>query len=515
MEGLAKSDDAPQVLAPGTERVHDFLDEALLTAVDAPAVRDASGGWTYRQLAERSREFGAWLDAQGVRRGDRLVVQAPSRRELVAMLYGTLARGVVFVPLNPGMKPFHLRSVLANAEPKLVIGAGAGVARLTEVTEAPVRDQDDVWREADELAKSSPAGPPPAEVTPDDLAVLVYTSGSTAAPKAVMSHHSHMAFAARAIAAVLRYRPDDVVFCRFPISWDYGLYKVLLACLGRSELVLADEESDLTLLRRMGETGATVVPIVPSLAQMIVALGARARDGLPAVRLFTNTGAALPAATIRSLRELFPGVRVVRQYGQTECKRVTVMPPEEDAERPDSVGVPLPGTRVLILDGEGKEVPTGEVGEIVAAGPHVMPGYWRAPEQTARVFRADPDTGEPRLHTGDYGWLDEDGYLYFQGRRDDMFKRRGIRMSTVEIEAAATDVPGVEAACVVPPADGTDLAIVVEGEVESHAVLRELATRLEPAKVPALCRVVPRLPLTAHGKIAHREIAALLKEENL
>ncbi|MGW1056100.1 AMP-binding protein [Streptomyces sp. NPDC002521] len=491
--------------------VAELLAESAATAGEAPAVRDAQGVWSYRRLAQLARGFGAWLDARGIRRGDRLVVQLPSTRELVALFYGAAARGVVFVPLNPGMKRFHLESVLANAEPALVISAGERAARLREIAAASVHELADLWPEVTALAER--AGElPDVGISPEDIAVLVYTSGSTAAPKAVICPHAQIVFASRAIVEVLDYRPDDVVFCRFPISWDYGLYKVLLACLGRSQLVLADEESDLLLLRRMRETGATVVPIVPSLAQMIVSLARRDPDGLPPVRMFTNTGAALPAKTVEDLRELFPGVRVVRQYGQTECKRVSIIPPEVDGGHPGSVGVPLPGTRVLILDADGRPVPDGEVGEIVVTGPHVMPGYWRDAEQTARTFRSDPETGELRLHTGDYGSLGPGGHLYFEGRRDDMFKRKGIRMSTVEIEAAALDVPGIRAAVAIPPADGHDLVIFVEGEVEPHAVLRALAARLEPAKVPASCRVLETIPLTQHGKNARRELAEVLRE---
>lgn len=205
----------------------------------------------------------------------------------------------------------------------------------------------------------------------------------------------------------------------------------------------------------MRETGATVVPIVPSFATMIVSLAKRDTEPQAPVRMFTNTGAALPPATIDALREHFPGARVVRQYGQTEAKRITVMPPEEDRERPGAVGLPLPGTRVLIVDADGNELPAGEVGEIVAVGPHVMPGYWNSPEITADTFRTDPASGQRSLHTGDYGSLDADGYLYFEGRRDDMFKRKGLRMSTLEIEGAAMDIPGVRAAAALAPVRST------------------------------------------------------------
>ncbi|MBC2879743.1 MULTISPECIES: AMP-binding protein [Streptomyces] len=490
--------------------VHTLLDEAVAFSPSAAAVADAEGRWDYARLDAYSRAFTDWLAARGVGPGDRLVVQLPTTRELTALFYGASRRGAVFVPLNPHMKPYHLRSVLENAEPALVVCAEGDRATFEAVTGAPVHEFGGVWSETEKTADRGPRPEAAVDVAPEDPAVLVYTSGSTAAPKAVVCPHAQMVFATRSMVQVLGYRPDDVVFCRFPMSWDYGLYKVLMCAAGRSGIVLADGESDLRLLTAVRESGATVVPIVPSLAAMIATLARREENPAPRVRMFTNTGAALPQPVIETLRAAFPGARVVRQFGQTECKRVSIMPPEEDRERPDSVGRPLPGTRVLVVDEDGASVPVGETGEIVAVGPHVMPGYWRNPEVTARTFRRHAPTGELRLHTGDYGSLDADGYLYFQGRRDDMFKRKGIRMSTLEIEAAAMDVPGVRAAAVLPPSDRHDLALFVESDLAPHVVLRELAGRLEQQKVPAVCRVLAEWPLTLHGKNEKRRLAELL-----
>ncbi|MFE4513931.1 AMP-binding protein [Kitasatospora sp. NPDC056783] len=491
--------------------VHGVLDEATADAAPgAVAVSDRDGRWTYRELVEHSHAVDAWLESLGVRPGDRVLVQLPSNRALVALFYGTARRGAVLVPLNPGMKDYHLRSVLGNAEPRLVIVADAAVERIAALTPVEVLGFDEAWPEVTALRESGARGPA-QEVDADAVAVLVYTSGSTAAPKGVICPHRQMVFASRAINEELGYRPDDVVFCRFPISWDYGLYKILLAALGRSELVLADTDSDLVLLRRIRESGATVVPIVPSLAAMICSLAERDPGGESKVRMFTNTGAALPKTTVDALRTAFPGAEVIRQFGQTECKRISVLPPEFEDSKPTSVGRPLPGTRVLILDEDGTEVPTGAAGEIVVEGPHVMPGYWRAPELTAKAFRADPVSGRRRLHTGDFGSVDEDGFLYYEGRRDDMFKRKGVRMSTIEIEAAAMDIPGVQAAATLPPTEGRDLAVCVVGDLAPHTVLRELSLRLEPAKVPGLCRVVEELPLTLHGKHDRRKLAELFE----
>ncbi|MER7364655.1 AMP-binding protein [Nonomuraea wenchangensis] len=499
--------------------IHDFLDQSAAEFPESPAVRDSTGIWTYHELDTTSHAVDNWLDRHGVGQGMRVVVQAPTDRRLAALFFGVSRRGAVFVPLNPAMKNFHLRSVLENADPALVIVASADGKPddVRALTGAPVHDFRTVWDEVTELASRGARGTVPSEIDPADLAALVYTSGSTAEPKAVILPHAQVCFATVALVEALGYRPDDVVFCRFPMSWDYGLYKLLMTCAVGAEVVFADAGADLRLVDQLRKTRATVVPIVPSLANMIIASAQRKSEPTPGVRLFTNTGAALPATTIEALRTHFPGARVVRQFGQTECKRISVMPPEEDRERPDSVGRPLAGTAVHILDPDGNPVPTGTTGEIVVTGPHVMPGYWRNPEVTAKTFRRDPRTGEPRLHTGDYGHLDEDGYLYFDGRRDDMFKRKGIRMSTVEIEAAALDIAGVRAAAALPPDDEHDLAIYVEAAdgatLEPHAVLRELAARLEPAKVPAVCRVVQEIPQSAHGKHARDRLRDLHAKE--
>ncbi|GAB3214321.1 amino acid adenylation domain-containing protein [Marinactinospora thermotolerans DSM 45154] len=480
--------------------VHELLDRAAARTPEAVAVRDPQGPWSYTRVAGLSRAFAHRLAALGVGRGDRILLLTPSRREIVPALYGASRVGAVVVPLDPGLKEYQLRSIVTDAEPALAIGDGEALRAAAAGTGVPVHGLDALWETVEEAADEEL--PPLPGPDPDDLALMIYTSGSTSTPKGVMCPHAAVTFAATAINGVLGYGPADVVLCRLPLSFDYGLYQVLLATLGHSELLLTGAESDLLLMKRVREHGVTILPVVPSLATMITTLARRDPEAAGGVRMFTNTGAALPISTIEDLRAGFPGARVVRMYGITECKRVTVMPPEEEHERPGSVGRPLPGTRVLILDPDGRPLPPGESGEITVVGPNVMAGYWRSPEQTGRVYRRDGAGGEVRMRTGDHGFLDADGYLYFEGRRDDMFKRKGVRMSTVEIEAAALDIPGVRAAAVLPPTENRDLALVAESDLAPREVLRELALRLEAAKVPALCRVIGEMPLTRNGKNA-------------
>ncbi|MFE3180564.1 class I adenylate-forming enzyme family protein [Streptomyces violascens] len=485
----------------GTDTVPGLLAAAVAARPDAPAVRDASGVWTYAELDAWSRAYADWLTGQGVGHADRILVRVGNTREFTALMFGALRRGIAFVPVNPAMKRFHLNTVVPDCDPVLVIGQDAqDAAILRELTERPVFELDEVRRGAEALYDAAPAALDEAPVAPDDLGLLIYTSGSTSAPKAVVSTHAPIVFAARAIQARLDYREDDVVLVAVPVSFDYGLYQILLSVIAGAQVVLTSPDRHVRLLGTLHEHQVTVVPLVPSLGEMLLTLSKRDRREAPPVRLFTNTGAALTGPVIAQLRAAFPGAQVSPMFGTTECKRITVLEPDGDIARPGSVGRALDGTEVLILDDDGRLLPPGTVGEICVRGPHIMTGYWQAPEQTALRFRPDPVTGEVTLHTGDYGHLDTDGHLYFEGRRDDLFKRKGVRMGTLEIETAALDIKGVTAAAALAPAEGHDLTLYAVTELPADEVLAQLTERLEAAKVPAACHLLDELPLTPNGK---------------
>jgi acyl-CoA synthetase (AMP-forming)/AMP-acid ligase II len=482
--------------------VADVLIEAVRARGDAAAVRDVRGHWTYRELAYHSRGFAGWLAAHGVQPGERVLIQAVGARETVAMVYGCMLARVVCVPANPSAPPFQLAHLISDAGPALTVG------RSTGETSVVWHDPMEIWRELAAPAGRVPAAAP--AVASHDVALLLYTSGSTGPPKAVVCPHAAVTFASRAVQERLGYRADDVVFCRIPLSFDYGLYQLFLCALAGAELVLADPGREARTLADVADCGATVVPLVSSLATMLVRLASRGGMA-PAVRLFTSTGEHLPVETIAQLRRYFPGARVQVMFGTTECKRIAIMEPDGDLERPNSVGRPLPGTTVEILGDAGEQAPAGMIGEIVVRGPHVMSGYWGAPDATRPTFRADTH-GRVALHTGDYGCLDDDGYLYFVGRRDSIFKRNGTRTSASEIEIAALDVPGVERAVVLPPNQHRDAVLVVVGTRPPQEVLRELQSRLEPAKVLHTCHRLDTLPLTANGKVDRERVAALLAD---
>jgi amino acid adenylation domain-containing protein len=505
------SDSPPRTAQAGSDgegRVHDWLLAATARDPGAMALQDASGAWTYQQLADAGTRFARWLYREGVRAGDRVMLRLRNRREVAALVYATSMLGASAVLVDRRLRPFLLEGVVADCAPTLILLEADDADGRACTAERAVAWIEAATAAADRLA---PGPVEPASAGPDTPCLMFYTSGSVAAPKAVVCGHRAVRFAAYAIAERLGYRAADRVFVALPLSFDYGLYQIFLAAIVGAAVVLRDaDRTTVRLLDDIRATEATVVPVVPSLASGLIALSER--DPAPTrVRLLTNTGAAMEPPLAARLRAAFPGAALSLMYGITECKRVSVMYPDEDLSRPGSVGRPLTGTEVAIVDESGAVLPPGEVGEIVVSGPHVMAGYWRAPELTQSRFRNASVGHCATLHTGDRGRLDADGYLYFCGRSDDLVKRHGFRISLLEVEAAAMTVPGVAAAAAVFQPESGQLAVLVSGAVTSDAaVLSELVSKLDRARAPDLCRVVDALPYTANGKVDRARLPGLV-----
>ena len=329
--------------------------------------------------------------------------------------------------------------------------------------------------------------------------MLIYTSGTTGLPKGIMCPHRQVATAARIVHDCLGYRTDDVILCRLPLSFDYGLYQILMSAISGSAVVLRDGGAqDRNLVRDIARHGVTVVPVVPSMASMLITL--QRRDQLPTiVRLFTNTGARLAPETANQLLASFPGSRYASMYGMTECKRISILPVEEYETHPDSVGRALPSTHVEIVDAQGVPVPAGEHGEITVSGPTVMNGYWQVPNSPSGRFR--PSGHGLTLFTGDRGWMDEEGRLYLLGRDDEIVKHHGIRISLQEIEIAAEAAPGVDAVIALKPAsDSAPIEIAYCGSTSPENLARHLETVLDRARRPQFIHQLQQFPLTRNGK---------------
>ncbi len=366
--------------------------------------------------------------------------------------------------MNPQTKEDKLAYIVSDSEAAFVVTEGT-IARVAAgaLEEAPsVRqaicaarpDGLEGMLDFEPLASSSADGFVAPAVIPLDLAALIYTSGTTGNPKGVTMTHANMVFAAGSIAQYLRLRPHDRILGVVPLAFDYGLYQLLMSVYMGATLVL--ERSFVypaQTLKQIDAEAVTVFPGVPTIFATLVAMHERTPLRYPTVERVTNTAAALPPSFHDPLREIFPSALVFRMYGLTECKRVSYLEPELIEEKPTSVGKAIPGTETLVLGETGEPVAPGETGILHVRGPHVMVGYWRQPELTAEMLVDGPIPGERMLCTHDHFTVDEDGFLYFVGRSDDIIKSRGEKVSPVEVENALFAIPGVEEAAVLGAPD--------------------------------------------------------------
>ncbi len=511
-------------------QVEAFLEQTADRLPDKVALICQGARFTYRQIAAQSRRLAITLRARGLRRGDRVAIFLDSSVEAVVAVFGALMADAVFVMIHAATKPDklafllndcraaaliahgrfgHLGAQAAALPPTLrqVIWVGAGAAPSGASSTLAMR-----WEEA--IAPSLEGAAFTKEAIDIDLATIIYTSGSTGFPKGVMMTHLSVVTAATSITQYLENVEDDIILNSLPLSFDYGLYQVLMAFKVGATLVL---EKSFTypqlILERLGSEHVTGFPLVPTMLAMLIKTQNFSGAHFPHLRYFTNTAAALPPAHIAGLRERFPGTRIYSMYGLTECKRVAYLPPDQIDRRPTSVGKAIPNTEVYIVNAAGGRARVGEIGELVVRGAHVMCGYWERPEETARALRSGPLPGERVLHTGDLFKMDDEGFLYFVGRKDDIIKTRGEKVSPKEVEAVLYRMPEVLEAAVLGVPDAVlgeairaVIVPVAGATLTAQTVLRHCAQHLEDFMVPKSVEFRTALPKTTTGKIARREI---------
>jgi acyl-CoA synthetase (AMP-forming)/AMP-acid ligase II len=304
----------------------------------------------------------------------------------------------------------------------------------------------------------------------------------------------------------------DIVIDVLPLSFDYGLYQLLMVFKFGGTLVL---EKGFTypaeILKRMEEERITGFPGVPTIFAVLLQMNLSSYD-LSSLRYLTNTAAALPPAHIIQLRNKFSWAKLYSMYGLTETKRTLYLPPDQLDKRPGSVGIAIPGTEVWIEDEEGNRLGPGQVGELVVRGRHVMRGYWGDPAATAVRFRPGPIPGERLCYTGDLFRMDAEGYLYFVARKDDIIKSRGEKVAPKEVEAVLYSLKGVLEAAVIGVSDpvlgeAVKAFIVRNGtELTEANVLKHCRANLEDLMVPKYVEFLPELPKTSSGKIKKTDL---------
>ena len=500
-----------------------FLEQTASRLPDKVALICGNRRVTYREIEVDANRLAHGLMARGVQRGDRVVVFLDNCVEAAVAVWGILKAGAVFVMVNPTTKADKLTYLLNNCRctamiaqpgrlrgyetcwnetPHLTHVIGVGGSDIPGCTH-PVSAWQDILSEQTEHSE------PPAKRCIDvDLAALVYTSGSTGNPKGVMLTHHNMVTANRAITAYLRNTQDDIVLNVLPLSFDYGLYQWLMCCNYGGTLVL---EKSFTYphatLEKIVQEKVTGFPIVPTIVAILLQMDLAKYD-LSKLRYLSNTGAAFPIEYIQKLRKLIPGVTIFSMFGLTECKRVSYLPPEEIDRRPGSVGKAMPNCETMIMDEAGKLLGPGEVGELVVRGSNVMRGYWESPEETARRLKPGRIPHETWLYTGDLFRTDEDGFLYWVGRKDDIIKSRGEKVSPREVEDVLVQHPSIAEAAVVGISDpvlGQAVRAVIRLQPDCLLTARDVQSHcrqyLEDFMVPQQVEIRDTLPKTPNGKI--------------
>ncbi|WP_216652035.1 acyl-CoA ligase (AMP-forming), exosortase A system-associated [Nocardioides sp. zg-1308] len=512
-------------------RLHHLVQEQAALRGGRTALSHGDTSLTYVELWDRVAHLGAALGSLGLARGDRVAVFLDKRPETVAAIFGTSVADGVFVPVNPVLRSAQVSYILADCDVRVLVTTRQRWEGLREAVKECAALEHVVLVDAEpgqalashalatqDLAVHALASfPQPAaddrtESTVDlDMAAILYTSGSTGRPKGVVLSHRNMLVGAESVSDYLANTEDDVILSALPLSFDAGLSQLTTAFAVGAHVVLLNyllPRDVPRLCARFGVTGLTCVP--PLWLQLVTVDWPP--EATASMRYLANTGGRMPRATLDRLRDIFPAASPFLMYGLTEAFRSTYLDPAQVDARPDSIGKAIPNAEIMVVQPDGTPCAPGEEGELVHRGPLVAMGYWGDAERTAERFRPVPgpvtDWRAPELAvwSGDRVVADEEGFLYFVGRTDDMIKTSGYRASPTEIEEVVYDTGLVTDAVALglpDPALGHRVVLVVSpyGDTVDTAELLAILRRTLPLYlVPAEVVVRHELPRGPNGK---------------
>lgn len=521
-----------------TYLLHHLIEASAERNAAAPALTYADTSLHYADLASSVSAFASGLLALGVQRTDRVGVYMDKRPETVAAFFGASAAGAVFVPVNPVLKAEQVTHILQDCAVRVLVTSPERWAALESALARCVHLRHVVLvGVAAELPRLAHATfhrwtdviQAPAmrahRVVDADIASILYTSGSTGRPKGVVLSHRNMVIGAKSVVQYLENRANDTLLAVLPLSFDAGFSQLTTAFHAGARVVLLNyllPQDVLKALERERVTGLTAVPplwIQLSRLEWPESIASH-------LRYFANTGGRMPLDTLNKLRALLPNTKPYLMYGLTEAFRATYLPPEVVDLRPDSIGKAIPNAEVLVLRESGAPCAPNEPGELVQRGALVALGYWNDAKKTAERFKTLPvgvggrEAGialdEIAVFSGDVGWMDEEGYLYFVGRRDEMIKTSGYRVSPTEVEEVlyATGMVGECAAFGIEhDVLGQAICVIVTAATGSaldvNALLAECRRRMPAYMVPMHIKVREHpLDRNANGKIDRNVLSA-------
>jgi acyl-CoA ligase (AMP-forming) (exosortase A-associated) len=483
---------------------------------------------TYAQLWREVESFGATLHGLGLRRGDRVAVYLDKQIETVTALFGASTGGGVFVPINPLLRPKQVGYIMQNCDVRVLVTSPQRLTLLgEELDECKSVEQVVLMGHDSASAAVEPSGRytvscwpgaiesgplPAADAIDADMAAILYTSGSTGLPKGVVLSHRNLIAGADSVSHYLGNTPDDVILSVLPLSFDAGFSQLTTAFSVGAHVVLLNYLLPADVVRLCARHRVTGLTCVPPLWVQIADQD-WPTEAAGHLRYFANTGGRMPKATLERLRSLFWRAKPFLMYGLTEAFRSTYLDPAEVDRRPDSIGKAIPNAEVLVARPDGSLCRAGEQGELVHRGALVAMGYWNDPERTAERFRPAPArepglcTDEMAVWSGDEVVSDEEGFLYFVGRGDEMIKTSGYRVSPTEIEEVAYDTGLVRDAVALGVEDanlGQHVVLVVSpmsgNTVDVDALLAQMRKALPLYMLPRRVDIRLEIPRSPNGK---------------
>jgi len=514
--------------------IHEYLEESAQRYPEKSALIFQNNHYTYHDVDRGANRLSQAFLKAGLCRQDRIAIFLDPCPEAVISIFASLKASGIFTVINPQVRPEKTQYLLNDCQAKILVTDYNHYKELSpvlmdcpELKTVVLSDVEnsknidnsntrhDIICYKEIQAKHSPQKPRNQNID-IDLASLIYTSGSTGFPKAVMCTHLNMNSAVMSITSYLENIPDDIILNVLPLSFDYGLYQILMAFRFGGTVVL--EKAFIypyQIIELIQKERVTGFPVVPTIVAILLRLKSLNSYDFSSLRYITNTAQALPTSHIKKLRTIFPGVKIYSMYGLTECKRVSYLPPEELEKRPASVGKAMPNSEAYIVDERGKKITEpGIAGELVVRGANVMKGYWNQPGESEKVFRPGPLPGESVLYTGDLFKMDEEGYLYFISRKDDILKISGEKVSPKEIENVLYKNENIAEAAVVGIADeilgqaAKAFVVLKRGaDLTSKEIIKYCSQQLESFMVPKYVVIMEELPKTDHGKIDKKSLA--------
>jgi acyl-CoA ligase (AMP-forming) (exosortase A-associated) len=519
--------------------VHHMLRTSAKRAPTKEALVHGSKRLSYQDVARQTAGLAHGLRRAGLERSDRVAIYLEGSVAQVLSIFSVSEAGGVFVPINALLHPEQVAYIARDCEVRGLVTTPAKLKQLVEVLpqipslrfiiltgEGEFPEVSLACLQFEELSQLPPLHHSNERTIDKDLAAILYTSGSTGKPKGVMLNHANVVAGSSIVSTYLEIGENERILAVLPFSFDAGLNQLMTAFQQCATIVLINfvfaREIVQTLLKEK-ITGLAGVPTVWSLlAQPNSTLQ---KQPLPDLRYITNTGGAMPQTVLSVLRQALPTTEIFLMYGLTEAFRSTYLPPEELERRPTSMGQAIPNSEILVLNERGQLCRPGEVGELVHRGPTVSMGYWGRPEDTNKALRPNPLL-PPQLadcervcYSGDLVKMDEDGFLYFMGRRDAMIKSSGFRISPSEVEEILFQTRSIQLAAVIGIPDemlGQSIkAFVVprnDAVRDPEALIAFCAEQLPRYMVPKTIEFLEEMPKTSSGKV---DYPALRRREGL